>query len=118
MAQITLVVTDNMDISANFRLQAKDLAYHEPENNPELGFELTYLFDVVDVTTNAETGKAEYLIQNYYFKENNTFDGKISAYCLKKPNLMPRNKGQSQQHSKFLCRFACGIPLIRKHIIK
>lgn len=64
-AQITLVVTDNMDIIANFKLQAKDLAYHEPENNPELGFELTYLFDVVDVNTNAETGKAEYLIQNY-----------------------------------------------------
>lgn len=65
-AEITVTVEDDMEISANFTQNSKDKAYHSPENDAYLGFELNYLLDIVDVTTNAETGKAEYAIRNEY----------------------------------------------------
>ena len=62
--EITIFVENNMDIVANFTQLSKELGYHTPENDATLGFELTYLYDVLNITTNAATGNAEYTIQN------------------------------------------------------
>lgn len=65
-AELKLNVTEDMDIVAHFTIDPKPIAHHSPVNSDGLNFELTYLLNAVEETTNAATGAKEFCLAHEY----------------------------------------------------